>query len=123
MMVMYSEALAHTLYAAADIVLVPSMFEPCGLTQLVALRYGAVPLVRKTGGLADTVIENPQNGNGFVFDGIDEGDFEAALKRAFDAYDDEESWTNTVKRGMQADYSWSRSATSYIELYKSIRQD
>lgn len=123
MMVMYSEALAHTLYAAADIVLVPSMFEPCGLTQLVALRYGAVPLVRKTGGLADTVIENPQNGNGFVFDGIDEGDFEAALKRAFDAYDDEESWTSTVKRGMRADYSWSRSATSYIELYKSIRQD
>ncbi|KAK3008774.1 hypothetical protein RJ639_015224, partial [Escallonia herrerae] len=90
-LLMYSEELSHMLYAAADIVLVPSIYEPCGLVQMIGMRYGAVPLVRKTGGLADTVFDmddhsQPEKANGFVFEGIDEGSLNSALDRAFSYY-------------------------------------
>jgi ADP-glucose type glycogen/starch synthase len=120
----HDEALAHRLYAAADALLVPSLFEPCGLTQLIALRYGCVPVVRRTGGLADTVFdvahdyELPEaQRNGFVFEG---DDVEAAVGRAVDAYTQGRGWwrEELVPRLMRADHGWARSGREYLELYR-----
>lgn len=123
----YSEELAHMLYAAADIVLVPSMFEPCGLTQMIGMRYGAIPLVRKTGGLADTVYDvhdqlNEEKANGFVFHGIDEGSLNSALERAFQYYNERPDWwMELVCKVMNLDNSWNKSAGEYVTLYDSVR--
>lgn len=125
----YSEELAHMLYAAADFVLVPSMFEPCGLTQMIGMRYGAIPIVRKTGGLADTVYDmddpfNTEKANGFVFQGIDEGSLNGALERAFNYFSEEKDpgqWTALISKVMSLDNSWERSAREYVTLYKSVR--
>ena len=125
-MIMYSERLAHMIYAAADIVLVPSMFEPCGLTQMIALRYGAVPVVRRTGGLADTVIDvdastGREEGNGFVFDGTDDNSLHSALDRAVAMYKGKPAaWHELALRNMGEDVSWGKSAKSYVEVYRSI---
>lgn len=128
LLLMYSEELSHMLYAAADIVLVPSMYEPCGLAQMIGMRYGAVPVVRRTGGLADTVFDvdhqlnSAYQGNGYVFDGIDEGSLNGALERAFLSYNEKpELWTELVSRIMKIDNSWNKSAGEYIQLYNSIR--
>ncbi|CAK0748133.1 hypothetical protein CVIRNUC_001816 [Coccomyxa viridis] len=124
-MVMYSEALAHQIYAAADIVLVPSLFEPCGLTQLVGMRYGAIPVVRSTGGLADTVTDvdaDPRNGNGYCFGGMDAGALNSALDRALTTFrEDKSRWQQLSQQNMSLDWSWQRSATSYIELYNQVQ--
>mmetsp|Transcript_29315 Transcript_29315/g.93806 ORF Transcript_29315/g.93806 Transcript_29315/m.93806 type:complete len:475 (+) Transcript_29315:33-1457(+) len=124
LMITYSDQLSHHLYSAADIVLVPSMFEPCGLTQMTAMRYGAVPLVRRTGGLADTVhdVDSPGDGkkpNGFTFDGVDEGSLDGALLRALKYYKDpnRQFWEDLSTYGMSVDNSWNRSAESYLKLY------
>ncbi|KAK6147507.1 hypothetical protein DH2020_018419 [Rehmannia glutinosa] len=115
----YSEELSHMLYAAADIVLVPSIYEPCGLAQMIGMRYGAVPVVRKTGGLADTVFDmddksQPEMANGFVFEGIDEGSLNWAL-------DQPNEWMGIVKKVMQMDNSWNNTAGKYIDIYSSVR--
>ncbi len=136
MMFMYSEPLSHLIYAAADIFLVPSMFEPCGLTQMIALRYGAVPLVRRTGGLADTVhdidetrqdddnaIGVPSKGNGFVFDGVDAHSIEHTLSRAFDTYQNSpDQWKELSTRNMRDSvmFSWDNSLSSYEQLYLGV---
>ena len=125
--IMYSENLAHLIYAAADILLVPSMFEPCGLTQMIAMRYGAIPCVRNTGGLRDTVHDvdssSEERSNGFVFDGIDEGSLDGALDRALSYYVEKRKWwKEMVKKVMRVDHSWSRSAGTYIELYNQAHQ-
>ncbi|EPS59518.1 hypothetical protein M569_15286, partial [Genlisea aurea] len=123
-LLMYSEELSHMLYAAADIVLVPSLYEPCGLAQLIGMRYGAIPVVRKTGGLADTVfdLEDQQLGNGFVFEGIDEGSVNRALDRSFSYYTEKpEQWNERVKKVMEIDSSWNNTAGKYIQLYNSVR--
>jgi len=116
------EALAHMLYAAADIFLVPSIFEPCGLTQLIALRYGTPPLVRRTGGLADTVFDISADdlGNGFSFDEKSVEAFDCALHRALAHFQDKTKWRALVLRAMQCDYSWGSSALRYIELYNNL---
>jgi len=125
-LIMYNDALAHLIYAAADIMLVPSMFEPCGLTQLVAMRYGAVPVVRATGGLADTVfdVDSPpegQTGNGFTFTGADEASEDAALDRALQLYrQDPKKWAALSRANMQLDVGWDKSAQEYISLYESM---
>jgi starch synthase len=120
---MYSEPLAHMLYAAADFVLVPSLFEPCGLTQMIAMRYGALPIVRRTGGLADTVVdadEEPARGNGFVFDGADEGSCSAAIDRAFKLFCSDRTRFDAIScSNMDSDMSWRQSAASYLELYRA----
>lgn len=136
MMFMYSDALSHLIYAAADIFLVPSMFEPCGLTQMIALRYGGVPLVRSTGGLADTVfdIENSelddgslgagQQGNGFVFSGVDGYSIETTLDRAFAMYKNSpEAWKALCQRNMRNSIStsWEQSLASYEQIYFGIQ--
>jgi len=117
----YDEALAHKIYAASDIFAVPSRYEPCGLTQMIAMKYGSVPLVRNTGGLADTVIdikEDPKNARGFKFQNMGVEDIKSTIERALDAYyNNKEVWLNLQKNGMTADFSWRHSAKEYIKLY------
>ncbi|KAK1366284.1 Starch synthase, chloroplastic/amyloplastic [Heracleum sosnowskyi] len=126
-LLMYSEELSHMLYAAADMVLVPSIYEPCGLAQMIGMRYGAVPVVRKTGGLADTVFDlddhsQPEMANGFVFEGIDEESLDGALHRAFSYYKEKPNdWNRTVQNVMKIDNSWNNTAGKYIDVYNSIR--
>lgn len=122
--IMYSDERARRLYAAADIMLVPSRFEPCGLTQLMAMRYGTLPVVRETGGLKDTVQpynEFEQTGNGFSFDRYDSGLLCGAINYAKSIYfNDKKSWNGLVRRAMSADYSWKNSAEKYRMLYEEI---
>ncbi|EFJ39907.1 hypothetical protein VOLCADRAFT_108446 [Volvox carteri f. nagariensis] len=126
LMIMYSERLAHQIYAAADVVVVPSMFEPCGLTQMIALRYGAVPVVRRTGGLADTVfdVDGPAAAgprNGYTFDGTDEGSMYGALDRALQLYEQQPGrWAALSCDNMRLDVSWAKSAESYVDVYRSV---
>jgi len=123
--IMYDEALAHLIYAGADALLVPSQFEPCGLTQLIAMRYGTVPIVRETGGLKDTV--QPFNtytdeGNGFTFDRYDAGLLLDAVIRAKTLFFTErERWDEMVRRNMEKDVSWENSAAQYRELYLRLK--
>lgn len=121
----YDEVLAHIVYAGADAVIIPSRFEPCGLTQMEAMRYGTVPIVRKTGGLADSVVDyNPANktGTGFVFEKFDNRAFYGAMVRAIETYRYLEFWRDIQKRAMKADFSWTKSAREYIELFKKAME-
>lgn len=113
--------LAHKIYAGADIFLMPSKSEPCGLAQMIALRYGTVPVVRETGGLKDTVTDSGDNvGNGFTFQSYNAHDMARAVERAVEGYRNREGWAELVKRDMECDNSWARSAGTYIKLYKEI---
>lgn len=122
--IFYDNTLAHLLYAGADIFLMPSLFEPCGLSQMISMRYGTVPIVRETGGLKDTV--RPYNeytgeGNGFSFANINAHEFLFVTKYACDLYRHHKNvWNGLVKEGMNGDYSWSRSAAEYVGLYSLI---
>jgi starch synthase len=136
----FDEPLSHLVYAAADFILVPSMFEPCGLTQMISMRYGAVPVVRATGGLRDTIFDvdtekdraawevdgsadwkvTGDATNGFSFEGTDAGGLEYALDRALDSYYNDRAWFRKFQeRIMRQDWSWNRPALDYIELYYS----
>lgn len=116
----FDEGLAQRVYAGCDGFLMPSHFEPCGLGQMIAMRYGTVPVVRRTGGLSDTVFEGV---NGFSFDEKSPEVLYAAIARLAAAYREPGSWAEMVSRGMHGDYSWARSAERYIALYaKAIRQ-
>ncbi|HTP65001.1 MAG TPA: glycogen synthase GlgA [Geobacteraceae bacterium] len=113
--------LARKVYGGSDIFLMPSHFEPCGLGQMIALRYGTVPVVRRTGGLRDTVVDEVDNGreqNGFSFDDYGPEALWEALMRTVRAFNDKEKWKKIVRRGMNCDYSWKRSAVKYEELYR-----
>ena len=113
--------LARKIYAAADIFLMPSQSEPCGLAQMVACRYGTVPVVRRTGGLADSIRDcGDGEGFGFVFNNYDGEDMLYALERALGAYANREHWPLLVGRCMAQDFSWGRSANTYIRLYHSL---
>lgn len=124
--IMYDETRAHRIYAGADALLVPSQFEPCGLTQLIAMHYGTVPIVRETGGLKDTV--EPYNmyyntGNGFTFDRYDAGLLLDAVNRAKTFYfEQREHWDEMVQRDMEKNLSWENSAKQYKDLYLSLTQ-
>ena len=122
--IMYSDERARKLYAAADIMLVPSRFEPCGLTQLMAFRYGAIPVVRETGGLKDTVQpynEYEETGNGFSFDRYDAGLLLDTINYAKTIYfERQKSWRGIVRRAITADYSWNVSAEKYKFLYQEL---
>ena len=117
-------ALAHHIYAGADLFLMPSQFEPCGLSQMIALRYGCVPLVRETGGLRDTVLSyNRYNnaGNGFSFFNYNAHDMLFVIRRAMRYFRDrKETWQMLQQRGMRGDYGWGASAETYLALYRSI---
>lgn len=113
--------LARKIYAGSDMFLMPSKSEPCGLSQMVALRYGSIPIVRETGGLRDSVTDSGDNkGNGFVFSSYNAHDMLHAIKRAVEGYGDPEGWSILVKRAMESDNSWGKSANEYIRMYKEI---
>ncbi len=114
-------ALAHKIYAGADIFLMPSQSEPCGLAQMVALRYGTIPIVRETGGLNDTIKDSGDGeGNGFTFKLFNAHDMLNSVWRALEGYADKEGWDTLTTRAMNCDNSWGKSANQYIKLYKSI---
>jgi len=124
----HQEDHAHLIYAASDMFIVPSIFEPCGLTQMIALKYGAVPIVRKTGGLADTVFdvdhsEKPfEQTNGYTFDYPDVQGIESALSRAFDCwYHHPDRWRKLMINCMKMDYSWNLSSNKYLEVYSKLK--
>jgi len=116
--------LAHRLYASADFFLMPSLFEPCGLSQLISLRYGTIPIVRETGGLRDTVLSyNKFNneGNGFTFLNYNAHDMLNVIRRALGYYRDQKDVITMLrKRGMAGDYSWTHSAADYVSIYEKM---
>ena len=115
--------LAHRIYAGADIFLMPSKSEPCGLAQMVALRYGTIPIVRETGGLKDTIQDSGDGkGNGFTFATYNAHDMLDAVWRSLAGYADREGWEILVKRAMYCDNSWKRSAGEYIKIYKELTE-
>ncbi len=120
----YSEEMAHKIYAGADAFLMPSLFEPCGLSQLISMRYGTLPIVRRTGGLKDTVIpyfEDKENGTGFSFDIYSSEALLGTIRGAEGIfYDSKNEWKEMVKRAMRQDYSWKASVKEYMALYNSL---
>jgi starch synthase len=117
----FDDRLARRIYAGADLFLMPSRYEPCGLGQLIALRYGTIPVVRRTGGLTDTVRpwdRTTGSGTGFLFDGLSAAACEAALARAFAAHADPAVWRHLVANAMAADFSWQASADAYVTCYR-----
>lgn len=117
----FNPQLAHKIYAGADIFLMPSQSEPCGLAQMVALRYGTIPIVRETGGLNDTVSDSGDGeGNGFTFKSYNAHDMENTVWRAIAGYKDKDGWDILRRRAMQCDNSWGVSANAYIRLYREI---
>ena len=114
-------ALARKVYAGADLFLMPSKSEPCGLSQMVALRYGTVPIVRETGGLRDSITDSGDGaGNGFTFKTYNAHDMLGAIRRGLDAYANAEYWDTLVERAIECDYSWGKSAGEYIKMYKQV---
>ena len=121
----FNNKLAHRIEAGVDCFLMPSRYEPCGLNQMMSMRYGTVPLVRATGGLADTVIDidaEPERGNGFTFDDYDAELFLDTIKRAIKVYAEQPRWKGMQERGMTQDFSWTASAKKYSELYEQALQ-
>ncbi|MEI3195230.1 MAG: glycogen synthase GlgA [Lachnospiraceae bacterium] len=120
----YSEAMSHKIYAACDAFLMPSLFEPCGLSQLMSLRYGTVPIVRETGGLKDTVIpynEYESTGTGFSFANYNAHEMYFTIQYAMDVYyNRRREWNKLIDRGMAADFSWNTSARKYEQLYNDL---
>ena len=119
----FSQDIASKIYGGSDMFLMPSKFEPCGLSQLIAMRYGSVPIVRETGGLKDTVPAfNPveKTGRGFTFKTYNAYDMLDAIRRAVGTYYQKDEWSAVVNNAMSGDYSWKTSAKEYVELYKEL---
>ena len=115
--------LSHRLYAGADMLLMPSRYEPCGLAQMIAMRYGCVPIARATGGLVDTIQDyevNPEASTGFLYKGNDSKEFARAIQSAFQVYNQSEKWQLIQTNGMKQDNSWQNSAAQYYKLYRSM---
>jgi len=121
----FNEPLAHEIMAGVDIFLIPSRYEPCGLTQMYALKYGTVPVVRATGGLDDTINHfdaEAGTGNGFKFSRYESKAFYASIQEAVGLFQNAKLWKKIVANGMRADFSWDRSAQRYLELYRSVME-
>lgn len=119
----YDDALAHRIEAGTDVFLMPSRYEPCGLNQLYSLAYGTIPVVRRTGGLADTVVDwDPETGvgNGFVFDDFTSAGLQGALRRCLDAWKFDKAWARLVDNAMAVDFSWDKQVLEYIALYERL---
>jgi starch synthase len=122
----FNEPLSHLIQGGADAILLPSRFEPCGLTQFYGLRYGCVPVVARVGGLADTIIDandaalSAGVATGIQFHPVDSGGLDGGLKRALRLYADRPVWETIQKRGMKHDVSWEKSAARYADIYKSL---
>jgi starch synthase len=121
----FDNGLSRRIYGGSDMFLMPSRFEPCGLGQLISLRYGSIPVVRKTGGLADTIedlSEDGSTGNGFVFEHYTGEAFLTSLRRSADVYRDHKVWRALMVRAMGQDFSWNASAQKYLDLFRQILQ-
>jgi starch synthase len=121
--IMFDETLARRIYAGSDIFLMPSLSEPCGLGQLLALRYGSIPVVRETGGLKDTVTaynEYTGTGNGFTFTHFNARDFLYTIDRALNFYGQKDVWFRLVNNACKGNFSWQRSAREYLDLYRKL---
>jgi starch synthase len=121
--VAYDESLAHKIYAGSDMFLIPSRYEPCGLTQMYSLRYGTVPVVRATGGLDDTIQEyDPSRsaGNGFKFQEYSSAALLSSLQKAMGVYRQKDRWRGLVQKAMACDFSWEVSAREYLRLYQKL---
>ena len=113
----FDDSLAHNIYAGSDIFLMPSKYEPCGLGQIISLKYATIPLVFKTGGLADTVTED----NGFIFDNYKKENLLKAMDEAIEAFKNKKKWSGRMQRAMQCNFSWEESAKKYLELYRKAK--
>jgi starch synthase len=122
----YDEMLSHLIIGGSDVVLVPSRFEPCGLTQLYALRYGTLPLVRRVGGLADTVVDATSinlaedSATGFAFDEASRQALTSAIARATNLFRERKLWAQVMRRAMAQDFSWEAAARKYVALYREL---
>jgi starch synthase len=125
----YDEALSHLIIGGSDVILVPSRFEPCGLTQLYALRYGTLPLVRRVGGLADTVVDATSvslaedSATGFAFDDASPQALASTIGRAAALFREPEMWRRLIRRAMTRDFSWESAAHRYVAVYRELRPD
>jgi len=123
----YDNHLAHSIYAGSDMLLMPSLYEPCGLNQIYALKYGTIPIVRKTGGLADTVADWDENkvkskhlGTGFVFEEYSAAELIKTVRRARNLYIDSKEWEKIIKNAMLKDFSWKKSSEKYCALFSEL---
>jgi starch synthase len=118
----FDSGLARRIYAGSDIMMIPSRYEPCGLIQMIAMRYGSVPVARATGGLRDTIHDYPTDpaGTGFLFETTSGEAMAEALRRALEAYADRRRWPYLQQRGMKQDFSWTNSAVQYLDVYRSL---
>jgi starch synthase len=119
----YDESLSHLVFAGADMFLMPSKYEPCGLTQMYSMCYGTVPVVRATGGLADTVQDfdpGTEKGTGFSFNAYESGAFKETIVRAVEVWNNKPMWRTLMRNGMASDFSWTRSAQQYLDAYQKL---
>ena len=119
-------ALSRRMYAGADLILMPSRYEPCGLSQMIAMRYGCIPVARATGGLKDTIIDHPEQlelNTGFLFENAQSRELTIALQRALDVYKENTLWHTMQVNGMNQDFSWARSALQYTGIYHQLKKD
>jgi starch synthase len=116
----FDETLAHKIYASSDVFLLPSRFEPCGLAQMISFKYGTIPLVNLTGGLADTVSDIFQAGSGFTFKKYSKNNLIKAIKAAQKLFKDKNKWDLAAKNNMKKDFSWKRAAKQFLRLYQDL---
>jgi starch synthase len=122
--VKFDNVMAHKIEAGSDIFLMPSRYEPGGLNQIYSLKYGTIPVVRATGGLQDTIDEQPDGGgNGFKFWGYDPDDFLSAIRRALTTFHNKKAWKQMMQRAMEQDFSWTKPAQEYLRIYERVIQN